>query len=41
VKDESCPDPALLLGTVDDETSYDDEPDGDVLDLASEIVRLE
>jgi hypothetical protein len=35
VKEKTSPDPPLLLWAVDDETSYDDKPYGDVLDLKS------
>jgi hypothetical protein len=35
VEDESGPDPALLLRSMDDEASNDDEPDCHMLDLIS------
>jgi hypothetical protein len=35
MKEETSPDPPLLLWAVNDETYYDDKPDGDVLDLKS------
>jgi hypothetical protein len=39
VKYEACPYPSLLLGTVEYETSDNDEPESDMLDLSSDRNR--
>ena len=40
VKDETGPDPALLLRTMDDEAADNDEPQRDVLDLIHQRSNL-